>query len=400
MFVFMEKVEKMFTDNDDDVTVSKKAQRKSNSISAAIGKEPVLTENSSESEVVRAFNWYNYSCDGNDAKKYVISYLVKQFPKSAATIQKRFTAHINSHEIGAVGWMAKQRLNGNTLPAYYTSRLRERLVELISIAEKRDETNKKTDVQSQAKHTSTRKIYNTTARFLIAEIDSYLDTLEGVYSSEAEKEIVDIIKAQNPSPIALDEIREYYEQYRAEVAEFLSASKKKLLEEQLLEHYSKVPSRKLKNLSKFFDTLFELITQTKLIKKRMRKPRAKKVKTSSQLTKKLKYKDYDDKYKIKSIQPTDVVGCLQLWVFNTKTRKLGVYHADDTTSLSVKGSTIIGYNKNSSVQKTLRKPEDVILQVASGSKVQLRHVMSGIKAKASPLNGRINSETILLRSAK
>lgn len=398
----MEKVEKMFTDNsdDDNVTVSsKKAQRKSNSISAAIGKEPVLTENSSESEVVRAFNWYNYSCDGNDAKKYVISYLVKQFPKSAATIQKRFTAHINSHEIGAVGWMAKQRLNGNTLPAYYTSRLRERLVELIGIAEKREENTKNNDAQ-QTKHVPTKKIYNSTARLLIAEIDSHLDTLEGVYSSDTEKEIVDTIKAQNPSPIALDEIREYYEQYRAEVVEFLSATKKKQIEEQLLEHYSKVSSRKLKNLSKFFDTLFELITQTKLIKKRMRKPRAKKIKTSSQLTKKLKYKDYDDKYKIKSIQPTDVVGCLQLWVFNTKTRKLGVYHADDTNSLSVKGSTIIGYNKNSSVQKTLRKPEDVILQVASGSKVQLRHVMSGIKAKASPLNGRINSETILLRSAK
>jgi hypothetical protein len=156
----------------------------------------------------------------------------------------------------------------------------------------------------------------------------------------------------------------------------------------------------LKKLSKFFDTLFDHLTSALLIKKRMRKPRTKKVKTSTQLTKKLKYKDYDDKYKVKSVQPTDVVGCLQLWVFNTKTRKLGVYHADDTNALSVKGSTIVGYNKASSIQKTLRKPEDIILQIASGSKVQLRHVMSGIKAKASPLNGRINSETILLRSAK
>lgn len=395
----MEKVEKMFADNDDNNTavVSKKAQRKSNSISAAIGKEPVLTETSNESEVIRAFNWYNYSCDGNDAKKYVVSYLTKQFPKSATAIQKRFV-HISPHEIGAVGWMAKQRLNGNTLPSYYMNRLRERLFELISIAEKRDESDKSSSVQ-QAKYVPSRKVYNTTARQLIAEIDSHLDTLDAPYSTEAEKEIVGIIKAQNPSPIALEEIRRYYEPYRAEVVEFLSTSKKKL-EEQFLEHYSKVPTRKLKNLSKFFDTLFDHLTSALLIKKRMRKPRTKKVKTSTQLTKKLKYKDYDDKYKVKSVQPTDVVGCLQLWVFNTKTRKLGVYHADDTNALSVKGSTIVGYNKASSIQKTLRKPEDIILQIASGSKVQLRHVMSGIKAKASPLNGRINSETILLRSAK
>jgi len=392
------KVDVMFSeDSEDDVKQPKAATRKANSISAAVGKEPALTENSSESEVIRAFNWYNYSCDANDAKKYVVTYLMKNFSKSASSVQKTF-GHINAYEVGSVGWMCKQILNGNKLPEYYERRRKDRLLELISIAQTRAK-KEETDSRQQQTKVSPRKVYNQTARFLIAEIDSHLDTLDAPYSSETEKEILDVIKAQNPSPIALEEIRSYYASYRDEVTTFLSTSKKNM-EEQLLEHYSKVPVRKLKNLSKFFDVLFEHVTSAVLIKKRMRKPRAKKTKTSAQLTKKLKFKDYDDKYKIKSIQPTDVVGSLQLWVFNTKTRKLGVYHADDTSALSVKGSTIIGYNKTSSVQKTLRKPEDIILQVASGSKVQLRHVMSGIKAKASPLNGRINSETILLRSTK
>lgn len=387
----------MFSEDIEENKSTTKQTRRSNSISAAIGKEPVLTENSSESEVIRAFSWYNYSCDANDAKKYVVTYLMKNFSKSASSVQKTF-GYINAYEVGSVGWMCKQILNGNKLPEYYERRRKDRLLELISIATTRAKKDE-TDSPQQKTKASPRKVYNQTARFLIAEIESHLDTLGAPYSSETEKEILDVIKAQNPSPIALEEIRSYYASYRDEVITFLSTSKKSM-EEQLLEYYSKVPMRKLKNLSKFFDVLFEHITSAVLIKKRMRKPRAKKVKTSAQITKKLKFKNFDDKYKIKSIQPSDIVGCLQLWVFNTKTRKLGVYHADDTTSLSVKGSTIIGFNKTSSIQKTLRKPEDIILQIASGSKVQLRHVMSGIKAKSLPLNGRINSETILLRSTK
>lgn len=371
--------------------------RRVNSIAAAIGKEPVLTETSSDVDVIKAFNWYNYSCDNNDAKKYVVTYMAKNFTKSASSLQRLF-GYINAHEVGAVGWMCKQVLNGNKLPEYYERRRKDRLSELIGLAMTR-EKKEKTDSQQQQTKASPKKVYNQTARFLIAEIDSHLDTLSAPYSADTEKEIFEFVKAQNPSPIALEEIRAYYEPYREEVTTFLSASKKEM-EEQFLEYYTKVPMRKLKNLSKFFDALFEHIASAVMIKKRMRKPRAKKVKTSSQLVKKLKFKDYDDKYKIKSIQPTEVVGCLQLWVFNTKTRKLGVYHADDTQPLSIKGSSVIGYNKTTSVQKTLRKPEDFLMQIASGNKVQLRHVMSGIKAKPSPLNGRINSETILLRSAK
>ncbi len=388
----------MIAEISDDAGRKSSNTRKTNAISAAVGKEPVLSESSSESEVIRAFNWYNYSCDNHDAKKYVTSYLLKKHPKAGVPIQKSL-AFIQPYEIGSVGWLAKQVLNGNKLPEYYASRLNERLSEILSLAKTRQDREAKTD--SKAPTVAPRRNMTAAASFLISEIEGYIDTLDSSEEEDRTK-LFDILKSQNPSPISLQEIRTYYEKYKEEINCFLSLKKKTLAQadEQLVEYYGKVSVGKLKKLSKFFDELFEHVEQTKLIKKRMRKPRAKKVKTSTQLTKKLKYKDYDDKYKIKSIQPTDIVGCLQLWVFNTKTRKLGVYHAEDTNPLSVKGSTIVGYNKTTSVQKTLRKPEDVILQIASGSKVQLRHVMSGIKAKSSPMNGRINSETILLRSAK
>jgi hypothetical protein len=91
---------------------------------------------------------------------------------------------------------------------------------------------------------------------------------------------------------------------------------------------------------------------------------------------------------------------MQLWVYNTKTRKLGVYHAEDAGGLSVKGSSLLNYNESKSIQKKLRKPEEILPEVLKGGKVFLKNVLVDIRAVESPLSGRLNEDTILLRIAK
>jgi hypothetical protein len=104
--------------------------------------------------------------------------------------------------------------------------------------------------------------------------------------------------------------------------------------------------------------------------------------------------------KLTSVKPTDIVGCMALWVYNTKTRKLGVYHAEDIGGLSVKGSSILNFVENKSIQKKLRKPEQMIPEVLNGGKVFLRNVMESIRAVDSKLTGRVNVDTILLKVTK
>jgi hypothetical protein len=91
---------------------------------------------------------------------------------------------------------------------------------------------------------------------------------------------------------------------------------------------------------------------------------------------------------------------MQLWVYNTKTRKLGCYNAEDAGGLSVKGSTILNYAESKSVQKKLRKPEVTLLEVLQGGKVFLRNVIENIRAVESTLTGRLNDDTILLKVIK
>ena len=104
-----------------------------------------------------------------------------------------------------------------------------------------------------------------------------------------------------------------------------------------------------------------------------RKPRKRKEKSPEKLVAKLKYKIEDTKLGIKSIDPTEIIYAESLWVYNTKTRKLGQYQAKvldprkmnrPGTGLMVKGTSIIGYDEETSIQKTLRKPEQQLKEFA------------------------------------
>jgi hypothetical protein len=67
--------------------------------------------------------------------------------------------------------------------------------------------------------------------------------------------------------------------------------------------------------------------------------------------------------------------------------------------LNVKGTGIIGFDEHKSVIKTLRKPDEKLKEFARASKIELRKFIDNIKATESKLNGRINADIVLLRTA-
>jgi hypothetical protein len=129
-------------------------------------------------------------------------------------------------------------------------------------------------------------------------------------------------------------------------------------------------------------------------------PRKKKAKPVDKIVEKLQFKKEDNGFKIVSINPADIVGGSQLWVFNTKTRKLGVYNSSDSIGLSVKGTSITNFDEKTSTQKTIRKPEVVLPQCLKGGKIVLRKLLPEINAVEQELTGRINSDIVLLRIIK
>lgn len=125
-----------------------------------------------------------------------------------------------------------------------------------------------------------------------------------------------------------------------------------------------------------------------------RKPRKKKTHSATRLVSKLKYQAEHPDLKLVSINPEKIIGANELWVYNTKYNRLGVYYAQNTVrGFSVKGCTIQQYDEQTSIQKTTRKPEDVLSKL---TKQSLRKKMKDMKTKDQTVTGRINSQTILL----
>jgi len=152
------------------------------------------------------------------------------------------------------------------------------------------------------------------------------------------------------------------------------------------------------------NTACDTIIQTKAVKRKARKPKAR---SKEKIVQKLKFKINEPDLGLASVTPTDVVYANECWVYNVKTRKLGVYRAlnedprklkREGAGLNVKGTTLQGFCEESSLQKTLRKPKEQLKPFISGAKTSCNKNFEAIKTTDTRMNGRFNEHTIILKT--
>lgn len=190
-------------------------------------------------------------------------------------------------------------------------------------------------------------------------------------------------------------IRDFYGSWLEELNELASGK----ADEQLREGYSHRPRKHIKKMIDFLteiDAACNMLMQEAKVNK---KPRKTKAVSKDKLVAKLKYKKTDEALKLVSVNPVDIIGSKELWVFNSKTRKLGKYVAAEFNDLGIKGTSITGFDENKSIQKTLRKPAEQLKEFKAAGKVALRKFLEDINAVDTKMNGRINEETLLLKVA-
>jgi len=207
--------------------------------------------------------------------------------------------------------------------------------------------------------------------------------------------VLNLLKAKGAKAAHARIIRDFYASNMAELEELLGDEP----EEQLREGYKHRTRRQVKALLAFYQEIESACNMLGQEAKLNKKPRAKKEQPKDKIVAKLKFKKTDEPLKLVSVNPVDIIGSKELWVFNTKTRKLGKYVAEEYKELGVKGTTITGFSEMQSVQKTLRKPVDQLKEFKAAGKVQLRKFLDEINAVDTKMNGRLNEETILLKVA-
>ena len=205
--------------------------------------------------------------------------------------------------------------------------------------------------------------------------------------------VLNLLKGKGVKAAHARIIKDFYARDLAELEELASGKG----DEQLREGYSHRSKKQIKNFIVFLQEISsacDMLTQEAKVN---RAPRAKKAVPAEKIVAKLKYMKTNEPLKLVSISPTDIIGSKELWIFNTKSRKIGRYIAEEYKELSVKGTTITGFDANLSIQKTVRKPEEKLKEFKAAGKVQLRKFLDEINATDTKMNGRINEETILLK---
>jgi hypothetical protein len=205
--------------------------------------------------------------------------------------------------------------------------------------------------------------------------------------------VLNLLKSQQAKAAHARIIKEFYARDLAELHELAGGTK----DPQLVEGYSHRTRKQIKNLIAFLEEIEQACTMLMQEAKVNRAPRKTKAVSRDKLVAKLKYKKTEEALKLVSINPVDIIGSKELWIFNTKSRKLGKYVAAEFQDLGVKGTTITGFDEFKSIQKTVRKPEDKLKEFKAAGKVQLRKFLDDINATDTKMNGRINEEIILLK---
>ena len=349
-----------------------------------------------------SMEWYRLEKSGKDLKPEVIKWLESM--GTSKEIIKDFKETKDSRSTLTMGAVAAN-LNRGMLPVredfnngrncaeWLSDQIREVLEAGKNDEQKEEQINTKEtpklpvmSIQERLKEVASR---------MVEDIEEALEN----YRQDPETfdpkvfKVLNLLKGKQAKAAHARIIKGFYERDLAELEELASGN----ADEQLREGYSHLSRKNVKKLIEFYkevDSACDMLSQEAKVN---RKPTAKKAKPAEKIVAKLKFAKTNEPLKLVSISPTDIVGAKELWVFNVKTRKLGKYVAEDFQELSVKGTSVTGFNANTSVQKTLRKPDEQLKEFKNAGKVQLRKFLEDIKAVDIKLNGRINEDTILLK---
>ena len=205
--------------------------------------------------------------------------------------------------------------------------------------------------------------------------------------------VLNLLKSSQAKAAHARIIKDFYAKDLADLEELMSGQ----ADDQLKEAYS---HRTKKQIRTFVQFLTEVRTACDMLMQEAkvnRAPRKTKAVSKDKLIAKLKFMKTNEPLKLVSVNPVDIIGAGELWIYNTKSRKLGKYVAAEFNTLGIKGTSITGFDEAKSICKTLRKPEDKLKEFKAAGKIALRKFLDEINATDTKMNGRINEEIILLK---
>jgi len=333
-----------------------------------------------KSALSRAFNFYNQDKDKKDARIYLKTYIK----------HKGMTVNIDgvsdSNIIQTYGWLSRMVLNGNTLLERHNEELDSYITNLST-------TNQVIKVVvDKVSKPSVRDYMQDKIAEVIGELEGQVDAF---LKEDKEFDLYNYLQANSiPKPYCKD-IDEWARKRGTEFTEVY-----KTVDKDTKDGYSNISRRQQANLVKLFGAFIVDLEKYTQFKKANRKPRITKAKPPAVQVARIKFKKEDTELGIKSVNPSEMVGASQVWVYNVKYKRLAAYRSDSVLGIQVKGSTLQNYDPDMSECRSIRRPEAFLKVLLDASKVKLRKLLSDLTTKGYDVTGRINDECIILRVIK
>jgi hypothetical protein len=357
-----------------------------------LGDEPMWHVQPTENRTSRlsaAFNWYNYFYSKKDARDMIVKYLELHDRKADL---KTLRGVPDSAIRTTTAWLCRMTTVGLELTDAEQIKFDNMLKEIL--------TAKHQAQEEAASEPDTPRV--TIQDRLREKVSECAGELEGMFDEfvangskmTADYKPVSLIRSMNIAPQMISILSDIWKQRQAEFEDAVDGK-----DAQLTEAYRHLGKVQLRNCIKFCETVINDCGAYVQIKKVERKPRKVKAVPPEKRAAKFKIQAEFAELKLKSLPAASLVDKTEAWLYDTKKRKLIHVVADEYAKVfTVKSNSIIGFSTANTVQKTVRKPADVIKAMQAAGKPAARKLFKDLTTTETAFNGRGTENLVILRS--
>lgn len=343
----------------------KKKERPTSVKMLGVGEEPSKMDFTRlpDSEVGKAYNWYNYVHSQKDARAYL--------EKNHRRIDWASVPH--NRQILTYAWVGMMQKRECIFPIHIISRMNKYFSELerdFPIGQKKEPEPVVVEVVPTYKD-----------RKHIADFDDIEDMIFRSNDYRGAEATFKTFVASIPK-YAAQEVKDLIEPRLEEL---------KSKDREVKEAYSHMSSKDKRDMITFYEFCLLNLDFVHAAKKIM-KPRKKKAVPIEKRLRFLKFQKLCPELSLASVPPEKILGANVLWTFNTKYRELTRFESKD--GFDLKGTTL--QNVDKSERKRIRKPEG-IKDFFMTTRAAMDKYFVDIKTKPSVHNCRINEDTMLMK---
>jgi len=338
-----------------------------------------------------ALGWYNYTQNSKVSIEFLLQAFEK-YPYRAETLRRLKKATLNMPPVA--GWLCRMAAMGLVLTMSEKRFLCRNLRKVLKSEVAEDVVAAVTSTEPVIVKLNIQDHLNAKVKDTFGEIERLFD--DYINSNYQKIDVMKVLFAKAPPINKTKDLIKMADHYLEEINEVINGR-----DEQLNEAYKPYGKRGVKQLAEFWKQVITDINNYGLHRKKAKGPRKKKAVSPDKMVSKLAFLKTFEPLNLSSIDPTVIIRSSELWIFNTKTRKLGVYYVSAaSSSFEVKGKRILNADPIVSMQKTLRKPKEQLAEFSNLGKPARRAWFKKIKGIEIKLKPIINKDSILLSASK